>query len=406
MKKLLAILLLTALLLATPLSFARAEGEALPTEPPAQSAAPEATPEAAETPAPTPAAEEPAETPAETPAATPAPEEEPTATATPAPEEEPTATEAPAPEEEPTATPSPGGEDEETPEAAQTGEEGAAGPQTSPFWNKSLAYWERERKSIQLTGDLREDILIIARSQLGYSADRTFYMEDSEGFHPYTRYGDWNGNPFINWCDCFVSFCICYGGNGQYPQESSCYRHMLALKKAGYWREWNSYLPRKGDIVFFSFPEKYPMPTHVGLVEEVLWGEDGQPGQLVTIEGNMSNPEGGAACVRRVVRSLRDVVGYGTYEAGRVYPANCSYRTDGWQIIGPDSPYFVDRPVEEVLRFLSLENTQYYAYWFPDGPEAAAEAPATKPALPTLPVAEALLPELPRLSKGTPKACE
>ena len=256
---------------------------------------------------------------------------------------------------------------------------------------------KKEYRDMVLTGDLREDILIIARSQLGYSADWTCYEEDETGRHLYTRYGAWDGATFSDWCDSFVSFCIFYAGNASYPGESSCYRHMFALKKAGYWREWNSYIPRKGDIVFFSFPAQYPMPAHVGIVEEVIWGEGNQPSRLVTIEGNQNNPNGGTACVRRMVRLLSDVVGYGTYEPGKIYPEGYSYRTDGWQTIDPDSPYFLEYPVEEVLRFLGLENTQYYAHWFPDEPEEEApEEPAPIPPAPR----EELLPKLQRPEEG------
>ena len=221
-------------------------------------------------------------------------------------------------------------------------------------------------------------MLTIARSQLGYSADPTCYEEDEDGRHYYTRYGAWDGATFNNWCDSFVSFCIFYAGNTAYPGESSCRRHMFALKEAGYWREWNAYVPQKGDIVFFSAPAQYPLPVHVGIVEEVLWGENGEPNRLATIEGNQRNPQGETACVRRMVRLLDDVIGYGTYTVGTVYPAGLSYRTDGHQTIEPDSPYFVEYPTKKALRFLGLENTPYYAYWFPDEPAVQPEPPAEK----------------------------
>ncbi len=249
-------------------------------------------------------------------------------------------------------------------------------PHDRPRQEKSLEYWEKERANYPLTGDLREDILIIARSQLGYSADSTCYVEDDAGRRKYyTRYGAWDGAMYSEWCDMFVSFCIYYAGNESYPKDSSCGRHQLRLKSAGYWREWNSYVPRKGDIVFFTINTDKAMPNHVGLVEEVIPAEGNQPGQLITIEGNMGNPDGGTPCVRRMVRSLNSVVGYGTYEQGKVYPEEYTARSNGYHIIGEDSVYFVEYPTWEALEFLGLIDSQYGAYWFPEAPDEGPSEP-------------------------------
>ena len=344
MKKLLALLLAALLLLSMPLPRARAEEEEPVEAPPA---------------AQTPADPDPTAAPTAAPAATAAPveteEPAPTAETTPAP------TAAPAPAEEPEPTEEP----EETPETSND----------HPRNSKSLKYWEKQRASITLTGELREDILIIAQSQLGYSADSTYYEESSSGKKRYyTRYGDWYGTKFCDWCDVFVSFCIFYAGNETYPAESSCGRHMLNLKREGYWREWNSYVPEKGDIVFFSFKSENTMPTHVGLVEEVIPAEDGKPGQLVTIEGNQRNPDGKTPCVRRMVRDLDSVVGYGTYERGKTYPEAYTVRSNGFTIIDEDSIYFVEYPTKAAMAFLGLVNSRYYAHWFPE--ESAAEEEA------------------------------
>ena len=118
----------------------------------------------------------------------------------------------------------------------------------------------------------------------------------------------------------------------------------------------------------------------MGLVEEVIPAQNGKPGRLITIEGNLSNPEGGTSCVRRMERELDCVIGYGTYEAGKIYPETYSVRYNGWQVIDENSPYFVDRPTREALRFLGLVNSPYYAYWFPeDVEEAEASEPAEDP---------------------------
>ena len=246
---------------------------------------------------------------------------------------------------------------------------------TSPTLEKSLAYWEEtELPALKLKKSLRQNVLIIARSQVGYVADRYYFETNKAGKKRfYTRYGDWYGPKFCDWCDAFVSFCVSYAGNADYPLENSCTRHEYKLKAAGYWREWNSYVPKPGDLVFYCMASRKQLPDHVGLVEEVHLPEGDKAGYLVTIEGNLPNPKGGTAtCVRRMVRSLESVVGYGVYEKGKIYPESNSVRFDGRKVIEEDSIYFVEKPTKAALRFLGLEGTAYWNYWFP---EEAVETP-------------------------------
>lgn len=272
--------------------------------------------------------------------------------------------------------------DEEKP-AATPGASGEKNGQSAvrvhgkPKQEKSLEYWEEvELPGLALTGRLREDVLIIARSQLDYSADKSCYvLTDSGRKRYYTRYGAWDGATYGDWCDSFVSFCVHYAGNTSYPREASCARHMFQLKADGYWREWNSYIPRPGDLVFFKINKGTLAPDHVGLVEQVIPGVGNEGGKLITIEGNMRNPNGGTSCVRRVTRSLDDVVGYGTYDRGKTYPEGYTVRSNGRDIIGEDSVYFIDVPREGVLRFLGLYDSRYYRYWFPESSSRAAIVP-------------------------------
>ena len=237
-----------------------------------------------------------------------------------------------------------------------------------PAEEKSLAYWEQTRGEIALTGDLRQDVLIIAQSQVGYTSDEDYYNKTESGRKRfYTRYGEWYGRKFSEWCDMFVSFCVYYAGGTDYPVEYSCMRHMFALKKAGYWREWNCYIPQPGELVFFCTRKSSRlMPNHVAVVEEVIPAHGIEPSALVVSDGNMSNPNGGTSCVRRSTYTLDEVVGYGVYEVGKTYSEWYSVRAFGWEVFGPDSTYFVETPTREALQFLGMQDTKYYEYWFPE----------------------------------------
>lgn len=190
-------------------------------------------------------------------------------------------------------------------------------PEKQPY-KETLKYWLNEQKdSIVLIGDPSVDIVIIADSQVGYVASCSRYMIPEEGSRrkEYSRYGDFMGRPYCDWCDAFVSFCVYYAGLTDYPLEISCLRHEIALKKEGYFREWCQYIPNPGDIVFLSLTEDSHTVTHVGIVEYVE-KKHGEAPVLHTIEGNICVD---GINVARCERSFDDVIGYGTYTKGEKY---------------------------------------------------------------------------------------
>ena len=72
--------------------------------------------------------------------------------------------------------------------------------------------WERAIKNVELTGDWREDVIAIAKTQLGYqeSAKNYIVLEVGETIKGYTRYGAWYGDPYGDWCAMFASFVLNY----------------------------------------------------------------------------------------------------------------------------------------------------------------------------------------------------
>lgn len=115
------------------------------------------------------------------------------------------------------------------------------------------------------TGNMRDDIIGVALTQVGYS----------EGYGGYTKYGDWYGYPYLDWCGMFVSWCA---NEADIPNS--------ILNKTGIadpdcfglsYMDGYNYTPIKGDLFFkkdFS---------HVGLV----YYTDGD--YFYTIEGNTSD---------------------------------------------------------------------------------------------------------------------
>ena len=173
--------------------------------------------------------------------------------------------------------------------------------------------WERAIKNVELTGDWREDVIAIAKTQLGYqeSAKNYIVLEDGETIKGYTRYGAWYGDPYGDWCAMFASFVLNYAEVEGIPLDANCQHWIETLSKEenDLYRPADEYLPQPGDLVFFDFDIEDEAPTadHVGLVVEIMNDEDENPIKLKTIEGDSSDK------VQYVTYELDDpaILGYG-----------------------------------------------------------------------------------------------
>ncbi len=175
--------------------------------------------------------------------------------------------------------------------------------------------------------DYVEELLTVARSELGYT----------EGPNNYTKYGVWSGDPNAAWCAEFICWCVDqtdqrYGSqllNVVYPKYSGqntgrdwfiargrfVYRRGNCpdwgyqwLKGSDHLMRKNEYIPRSGDLVFFSYSEAGDT-EHVALVE--YCAKDAQGNVMIhVIEGN--NP----STVQRSSYPLNNsqVLGFGTCE--------------------------------------------------------------------------------------------
>ena len=71
--------------------------------------------------------------------------------------------------------------------------------------------WQNLFADYPYTGDLRQDLAGIAKTQAGYAeSTRNFEVDDNGIRRGYTRYGAWYGTPYRDWSAMFVSFCVHY----------------------------------------------------------------------------------------------------------------------------------------------------------------------------------------------------
>ena len=73
--------------------------------------------------------------------------------------------------------------------------------------------WSALFASMPFTGNWADDLVAIAVSQIGYHESYANYAVSESGQkNGYTRYGDWYGFPYGDWCAMFISFCMHYAG--------------------------------------------------------------------------------------------------------------------------------------------------------------------------------------------------
>ena len=141
------------------------------------------------------------------------------------------------------------------------------------------------------TGNQASDIVGIATTQVGYG----------EGGDGYTKYGDWYGLPYSDWCAMFVSWCANQAGvsTDVFPSFALCSAGADWFISQGRFQYAGSYTPQAGDLIFYS---SYGDIYHVGLVT----GSDGY--NVYSIEGNYCE----AVYNVSYPLSYGDILGYAT----------------------------------------------------------------------------------------------
>jgi len=191
--------------------------------------------------------------------------------------------------------------------------------------------------SSALADDRAEMLINVAVSELGYTATKGGY----------SKYGEWGGKAYGEWCSEFVSWCVnradeVYGTSmlgRDYPLQTSCADGAEWFKERGRYVTVNGglkgedgqfyltdgvpvderpYIPSRGDLIYIEW-YKYNRLDHVGIVEFVTQDDEGVY-WVHTIEGNnhILGPE--PTEVRRYVYRLDDpsIRGYGVLEEGLV----------------------------------------------------------------------------------------
>lgn len=137
--------------------------------------------------------------------------------------------------------------------------------------------WEKTMSDVELTGVLSDDVIAIAKTQIGYTESTGNYQVTEEGQEKgWTRYGAWYGDAYGDWNSYFTDFCLYYAGvpESQIPYGEDCKNWISSLKEREIYHSVNEeYTPEEGDLVFLDQDQDGTADT-VGILskyDEEIW---------------------------------------------------------------------------------------------------------------------------------------
>ena len=183
--------------------------------------------------------------------------------------------------------------------------------QYSESYSSGIFY--RRLQNIHFTGDMRNDIVMVAMSQIGYTEGNTKTQLSgfAHGSGNYTEYGLWYNNlqsapggyEKAMWCAMFVSWCANQAGipsNTVYYHAYTVYGvNWFIDQELAYTRQQvvdGIYTPQPGDLVYFKSSRNGDKVNHVGIVVKY------ENNILYAVEGNTNDSahstNGGQVCLK------------------------------------------------------------------------------------------------------------
>lgn len=111
--------------------------------------------------------------------------------------------------------------------------------------------WEIILAGLTRSFDTAENIVSVARSQLGYEESvLNFEVDEHRVRRGITRYGQWYGNPYGDWSAMFASFCLHYAGVEDAPANAGPESMRLEWDEIGRYADADSFTPKVGNLLF------------------------------------------------------------------------------------------------------------------------------------------------------------
>ncbi len=151
------------------------------------------------------------------------------------------------------------------------------------------ATWENMVLNMDLTGYRVEDVVTIAKNQLGYmESTRNYKVNEDTTVDGYTRYGAWGENPYGDWSTLFVAFCLHYAEVEGMPVGADAGSWVQELLQANQYRLATLHQPQAGDLLFVD-EDGDAVADHVGIVSEMVPATEESVAQIKSIQGDVAN---------------------------------------------------------------------------------------------------------------------
>ena len=167
--------------------------------------------------------------------------------------------------------------------------------------------WEMTLAGLTRGPTTRENVILVARSQLGYKESTLNFTVDEKGVQRgITRYGQWYGNPYGDWSAMFVSFCLSYAGADELPTNAGVEAMRLEWEAAEMYLSKENGSPRPGDLLFLKKDGESTAAAAVAIITSV------EEGSLTVIRGDAED----AVAEEQYAADDPLILGYGTVPNG------------------------------------------------------------------------------------------
>lgn len=173
--------------------------------------------------------------------------------------------------------------------------------------------WEMTLAELPKGASTAENVVTIARSQLGYTESALNFEVGEDGIRRgITRYGQWYGNPYGDWASMFVSFCLYYAGAEALPVNAGPEAMRVEWEQAGLYLAADEFAPQPGNLIFLQKETVGEVSAGDAVSENsvvnavaIITEFDGE--NITAIEGDLNNT------VAETTYSVEDpaVIGYG-----------------------------------------------------------------------------------------------
>ena len=131
--------------------------------------------------------------------------------------------------------------------------------------------WKSGFASVQLSKNVSENLITIAKSQLGYHESTKNYevAEDGETIKGRTRYGEWFGKPYADWNSIFIGFCLEYA-KAEIPFDADIekWTELLSAAETDIYKPFGEHEALAGDLIFFD-EDRNGKPDRAGIIIEI-----------------------------------------------------------------------------------------------------------------------------------------